>query len=305
MTCFTDIPSDLFINIYKNINLLDVDKITSVSNTFYCQKKEIIKNIIDSNVFVQKYSNISTDNIIYNIEKSYFTFNTFQKILDGICNKDRNAISIKFTNVETSTESIDSTFKIFQLFKKYSIVIYEESKMQFGSIITELLLDYFDELFKKRIGLDTLKKSIIMFTFHNSDCMWHNININPYYICENLNIKLNFHNSPKFRKNVKNRISIRMDDTYKNQQETFEYFIKICNNESDNMIYVFYELIKYLNDINHHINLHKIIIKSILSKTKDFRDKITNNNFKKYKIDFFMKKAVLEEFDIFIDNNKN
>lgn len=303
MTNLCDIPSDIFINyITNNINLSIVEKLTSVGKMMYCKKEELLKNLVISNIFLQTNIDISPDDLIDTINKSHFTFQSFQHILEGICNRDRNSIEFKFTNVQTSMESINSTFKIFQLFKKSTNIIYREYNIQFGHLVSKLLLDYFDEVFKKRSGLTKFNMTIIRFYFHNVNCNWHIIDINPYYIYENMNHILQSKRSYIYRQNIENRINICIDGSYENQEETVRFLAYLmCYGDTIRKVYIFYEIVKYMNTIHKHISLNNKMTLMCYEKINELRsDSATCMN----KLPVFFKKVVYEEFDNFLELNQ-
>lgn len=323
MTSICDIPSDIFINhITTYINLYDVGKLTSVSKSIYCHKEELLINLINYNVFLKTNIYISPYEITNIIKKSHFTYQSFLLILEGMCNKkrdithqsllrilegsyskDENTIVHELTNVDTSIESINSTFKIFQILKTCAIIINSECNMRYGVLITELMLVYFDEVFKKRFNMKTFNPSIIRFCFHQAKCNWHTIDINPYYIYENMNYVLHSKRSFQYRQNIENRLNILLEDSYENQEETIKFLLNVMQyGDMSRKIYVFYEIVKYMNAIYDHIYLSNRIINLCIDKINQFRPEIlkcTKNT------PIFMKKIIFEEFDKFIEINHN
>jgi len=300
MTSICDIPRDIFMNnIATNFDIPTVENLASVSNAY--QKKELVKNLIETNVFLQENSDISSDDLIYAINHGYFTFQAFQDILEAICKQDKDAIvAITFTDIETSTDSINSTFKMFQLFKECAIN--SESSAHIKNVISDLLMSYYDELFKKRSGFNKFESSTIGYCFRSDNCNWHNIDINPYYIYENMNHMIQSNRSFNFRQNMESKTSILMNDTYKNQVETISFLAHIMGyGNICSRIYVFYEMVKYMNDINKHSYLPGKVNDMCITKINEFRPIITKCT---YKTPAFFKKIVLEEFDIFIKMNK-
>ena len=290
MTSICDTPRDIFMNnIATNFNISTVENMS------------LVKNLIESNAFLQGNSKISSDELIYAINHGHFTFQSFQEILEAICKQDNDAIdAITFTDVKTSIESINSTFKIFQLFKECAIN--SESNAHVKNVISDLIMSYYDELFKKRSGFNKFESSTIEFCFRCDNCEWHNIDINPYYLYENMNHMIQSDRSVYFRQIMENKTSILMNDTYKNQVETISFLAhmmgygNICSR-----IYVFYEMVKYMNDINKHSYLPGKVNEMCITKINEFRPIITKCT---YKTPAFFKKIVLEEFDIFIKMNK-
>lgn len=286
-------------NIATNFNISTVENMSSVSSAY--QKEELVKNLIASNVFLQENSDISSDDLICAINHGHFTFQDFQDILEAICKQDNDAIaSFTFTDVETSVDSINCTFKIFQLFKECAIK--SESNAHVKNEISDLLMSYYDELFKKRSGFNKLEPSTIGFCFRCDNCEWHNIDINPYYLYENMNHMIQSDHSFYFRQIMENKPSILMNDTYKNQVETVSFLAHIMGyGNICSRIYVFYEIVKYMNDIHKHSYLPGEVNEMCITKINEFRPIITKCT---YKTPAFFKKIVLEEFDIFIEMNK-
>ena len=312
MTSICDIPHDIFNNyIVTNINVPTVENLASVSKTMYCQKEELVKISINSNVFVPTYTRINPDDLLNVIKKSHFTYQSFQQILEAIRKKDKNAIMVDFTNIETSEESINNTFRIFQLLETYAIE--SGCNASIGNVISWLLINYFDEIYKKRSGLKKFDSSVIGYCLRNDNFNWHKIDINPYYIYENMNYMPLKRRSINLRQNMEKQSGFVMQDIYKYQVtphvfqvETLDFIMHImqygCNGDK---IYAFYEFIRYINNINdfhQHSYLPDNVLKMCVSKIKDFRYQIT-----KYaeKNPAFFRKIILGEFDKFIDmNNK-
>jgi len=303
MTSFSDIPNEIMVNnIAKNLDLSGIEKITSVSKTFYDQKEELVNAIINSDEFLQSYTH--KDDILNIIKKSHFTPQSFLRIFDGICNRDKNAITFEFTNVETSKESIDNTFNIFQLFKCCTNIIQIKYNLQYGHLISKLLVDYFNELFKKRSGLKKFNASIIGFYFHNTNCDWHIIDINPYYIYENLNNMLQSSRSFLYRQYIENRTNILMDGEYDHQQYTLKFLMNIMNyGDISRKTYIFYEIVKYMNAIREHNIFNEKTIKACMNKIHELRYLITENIHNK--IPKYFKEIVFEEFDKFLEMNRD
>jgi len=301
MTSIRDIPRDIFMNnIATNFDISTVENMSSVSNAY--QKEELVKNLIESNVFLQENSEISSDDLICAINHGYFTFQDFQEILEAICRQDKDAIAaITFTDVETSADSINGTFKMFQLFKECAIN--SESSAHVKNVISDLLMSYYDELFKKRSGFNKFESSTIGYCFRSDNCEWHNIDINPYYLYENMNHMIQSDRSFYFRQNMENKPSILVNDTYKNQAETISFLAHIMGyGNTCSKIYVFYEMIKYMNDIHKHSYLPDKVNEMCITKIKEFRPIIEKCT---YKTPAFFKKIVFEEFDIFLNLKMN
>lgn len=300
MTSICDIPRDIFMNnIAANFDISTVEKFSLVSNAY--EKKELVKKFIESNVFLQENSKISTDELIYTINNGYFTFQAFQDILEKICKQDNYAIdAITFADVKTSIENINNTFKIFQLFRECAIN--SKSSAQIKHVISDMLIRYYDELFKKRSGFNKFESSTIGYCFRSDNCNWHNIDINPYYLYENMNHMIQSNRSFYFRQNMENKSSIIINDTYKNQVETIEFLANIMSyGNIFSKIYVFYEMVKYMNNIHKHSYLPCKVNEMFIIKMKEFRPIITKCT---HKTPLFFKKIVLEEFDTFIKMHK-
>jgi len=317
MTSICDIPHDIFNNyIVTNINVPTVEKLASVSKTMYCQKEDLVKISINSNVFVPTYTRIHHDDLLNVIKKSHFTYQSFQQILEAIRNKDKNAITVDFTNIETSEESINNTFRIFQLLETYAIESQFNANienMRQVSDISVLLVNYFNEIFKARSGLKKFDSSVIGNCLRNDIFNWHKIDINPYYIYENMNYMLQKRRSFQLRQNMENKICVIMKDIYNYevkplvfQVDTLNFIMHITNNGcNSDKIYTFYEFIRYINDINDfhkHCYLPDEVSQKCIAKINDFRYHVTKNFEKK---PAFIKQIIFEEFDKFIDmNNK-
>ena len=311
MISICDFPHDIFINhIITNIKVPIVENLASVSKTMYCQKEELVKISINSNVFVPTYTQINPDDLLNVIKKSIFTYQSFQQILESIRKKDKNAITVDFTNIETSEDSINNTFRIFQLLETYAIE--SQCNASIGNIISWLLINYFDELFKKRSGFKTFDSSVIGYCLRNENLNWHKIDINPYYIYENMNYIPLKKRSINFRQNMENESGFIMKDIYKYQVkhlafqvETLSFIIHITTyGYNDDKVYVFYELIRYINnitDFHHHCYISDNVIMICISKINDFRYQIRKNIDKK---PAFFKKIVITEFDKFLEMNK-
>lgn len=312
MITICDIPHDILINyIVTNINVPTVEKLALVSKTMYCQKEELVKISIDTNVFVPTYTRINSDELLTVIKKSHFTYQSFEQILKAICNKDKNAITVDFTNVETSEESINNSFRIFQLLETYAIE--SECNASIGNVISELLIKYFDELFKKRSRLKQFEASLIGYWLRNDIFNWHKIDINPYYLYENMNYMLLKKRSFNLRKNIESKTMIVLKDIYKYevnnllfQKETLIFIAHIMNYGCiDDNIYVFYEFIRYINNINHfhqHCYLPDYAIQIFILKINDFRHWITHHT---VNTPAFFKKIIYTEFEKFLEMNKS
>lgn len=297
MTSICNIPHEIFINhIATNINLSQVETLTSVSKEWYRQKEEIVNNIIHSDEFLRTC--IAPDELISMIKKSHFTLKSFQCVLNGLCGT--HEFSFSLAKRSTTTESINNSFRIFQLLKKYAIAI--DCRTQILNKISDLLVDYFDELFKQRSSYKKYNSSIIGSYFRKEDCDWHTIDINPYYIYENMNYILSSCRSFLYRQNIENRIKILMIDSYENQGKTLKFLMSLMNyGDMGRRIYIFYEIVKYLNDIYPSKYLGDKIARMCRMKIEEFRPDIAKST---KNVPVFLKKAVMAEFDKFLELNK-
>ena len=302
MTSFCDIPHEIFINhIAMNIQLSNVEILTSVSKEWYGKKEEIVKNIINSDAFLRTYA--SPDELIDTIKKSDFTFKSFEGILNAI--HGHNIEEISFTRsklaLATTTNCINSTFRIFQLFKK--LAIDTRCSTQLLNKISDLLVDYFDELFKQRSSYKKYNSSIMGSYFRKEDCDWHTIDINPYFIYENMNYILCSCRSFLYRKNIENKIKILMINSYENEGKTLKFLMNLMNyGDMGRRIYIFYEIVRYLNDIYPSKFLGDRIARLCKMKIEEFRPDIAKST---KNVPIFLKKVVFSEFDRFLELNKS
>lgn len=316
---FEDIPIDLIVNhIGNNITFADVSKLTLVSKNLRTNIKSnvphLISNIISNNYGFGYYKNELDVDMVNDIKKSALSFLQFEEAIQAIRNIDVTSISFEFDKktIDTSDESINATFKIFQMFALESESFDKELTFAFIEVFTKSLLKYFSAVFQARNKISQYSEPYCINHVLNKSATngWYKVNINVYYLYENYNLLTASNRSYKFKSYIENNTKIIMSSQIKRNSCTLMYLMVIMSSGSvQEKLYCFHEIMKLLNYIYTYKTEKMSLLKDYHKFTTTCRRKIYE--FKSFieenrsLLPCYLRKCFLAEYDMFIEITKD
>lgn len=297
MTCLIEeIPRDIIIyHITNNLELSDIAKIAISCRSTACYVSDTDTNLTKSYDSTISYIGNNGTDVIKEVKNSIFNIREFDDIIDRIKKNNTHKLIINYDKkyIDTSSKGMNSTFKIFQLFQKYA----ENTNNSMAiKTVSNMLIQYFKILFKKRNNTSVTSENIVTNVILNQ--IWHNIDINLYYIYENYNFILLSNRSYGLKKYMESYTNIMLNDNLQFSSNTL-YFIMIFMRYGNmyRKVYCFYEIIKYLNIFHDKLStkLKNVCCERIETFTPDI-----NENTKHFPV--YFKKNVFVEFDKFTSN---
>jgi len=312
---FEDIPIDIIINhIGNNISFTDVANLTLVSKNLRTNIKSnschLITNIISNNYAFDYYKKELEIDIISDIKKSALSFLQFEETFDAIRNNDVSSISFEFDKniVDTSTASINATFKIFQMFVLETESLDKELSFAFIDAFTKSIHKYFRALFQARNKISQYDESSCIHNILNKSEKngWHKVNINVYYLYENYTLLKVSKRSHMFKSYIQNDTNIVISNYIKNNTITMVYLIALMSSgKVQEKLYCFHEIMKLLNFIYAHkaekkcfLEEYQKLTTTCLRKIHEFRMYIIENS---RTLPLYFRQYVFVEYDRFIE----
>lgn len=317
---FEDIPIDLLIHhIGNNIAFTDVTNLTLVSKSLYANMQSniphLFANIIRNNYALDFYLNELEFDIIDDIKKSALSFLKFEETMQAIRTNDVSSISFEFDKktVDTSVESINATFKIFQMLAMESESFDEELTIAFIEAFTKALLQYFRALFQARNNVSNYDESYQVHNILNKSGTngWHKVNINVYFLYENYNLLMASKRSYKFKSYIENDTNIIIINNHirRNRYALMYLMTLMSNGTFQEKVFCFHEIMKLLNYIyalqkekNSFSNECEVFTSTCLRKINEFRTYITENS---TLLPQYFRKCIFAEYDRFIEITKH
>lgn len=316
---FEDIPIDLVVNhIGNNITFADVSNLSLVSKNFRTNIKSyvphLISNIISNNYAFGYYKNELDVDIVNDVKKSALSFLQFEKIVQAIRNIDVTAISLEFdrNTVDTSAESINATFKIFQMFALESDSFNKELTFAFIEAFTKSLSNYFIAVFQARNNISQYSEPYCIHHVLNKSATngWYKVNINVYFLYENYNLLTLSKRSYQFKNYIENNTDIIINNHIRRNRHTLMYLMTLMKSGMvKEKLYCFHEIMKLIN----HIYASKKEKESLVGERDVFTTTCLRkiNEFKIDMVEFssslpcYFKKSILAEYDRFIEITKS
>jgi len=295
MTCLIeDIPRDIIIyHISNTLGLSDIAKVAIACKSTSSYITDIGKNIgANYNSTINHISDNGFD-IMKQVKHSIFNIREFDNIIDCIKKNKISELIINYDQkyIDTSSKCMNATFKIFQLFQKYAE---NENNSMAIKTVSKMLIEYFKVLFKKRNNTSVSNEYIVTNVILNK--IWHNIDINVYYIYENYNFILLSNRSYGLKNYMEKYTNVMLNDNSEFSSNTLSFIMLFMNyGNMYRKTYCFYEIIKYLNIFQG--KLHTKMKKTCCERIEVFTP-IINENTKKFPV--YFKKNVFIEFDKFV-----
>ena len=312
---FEDIPNDVLVNhIGCNISIVNIACLANVYNFIKPCIEELSKISIQNYEIYGFYEKELGLDFMNDVLQSVFDIYQLDNIIRGIWNNDVASVCLNFDRADCRKDinSINSTFKIFQMFQMETDRIYNSwQQMNDREImmneITNSLLRYFRIVFQERNKIRIGDEENIMTQYILSQCKfygWHKVDINIYMLYENYKLIRTFKSSFSFTSYMKNNTTLIMNNTSNRQVETLMYLLAITDTGTMyERVYCFYEIFKLLNIIyryetmvNYFLYQNDFTI-SCLTKLQEFRTTIMENSsvFPKYFVE-----CVFSQFDNFV-----
>ena len=318
MIQFDDIPAEVIVNyIGCHISFSEIANL-ALSCKFL---KEGISDLVDrflatTNSFYEFYQKDLRIDILENIPISVFSIYEFEEIMNGISNSDIKVVCLNFDNryIDTSLESINATFKFFQMFQILAELMEELLENGYSSFImdeiTKSLLRYFRELFKDRNNLREYDENVVdaFLLTREENKSWHKMNINIYFIYENLILIQLLKHSRHCKWFIEDQKDIIINRFPPCQKYTVVFLVKVFQLAKERnrfeALYCLYEIIKYVNIITEEdkrdikfFHPKKRFIKSCLKTIGDYQHEMNELS----SVSKRFKEVVTKEFNRFTE----
>lgn len=308
---FENIPIELILyHIGKDLSFYDIANLACSDKNFKSSINELVDIVINNNDIFTIYKEKYGDDIIENIKNSAINIYEFEDTMKAIRNNDISSISFDFNKkyINTSIESINATFKIFQIFQLEAEKSNDEISYTLMNHITNLLLNYFHALFQTRNNVRDYNDSYITpFMLKNTDDNngWHKIDINIYFLYENYTLIQTSKRSFNLKCYMENNINIVHNEINEQIYNTMRYLMMLMSiGNLQEKVYCFHEIMKLLNYIyskntqSNYFLKYKNFTIVCLRKINEFKEYLTANS---SELPNYFKKSVFAEFDKFID----
>lgn len=280
---FESLNNDTVYLIISYCSIRDILNISSSSKSYYVMRENMYHIFVKNNPFLKQYLQKRKMCLKSTIETSSFTKLQFFKMFDNIdIDKRPQKFQSICHNIEElcedekafhlSKKAIDSSFELFKIIGSFAM---QKFKFYFKDSITSHLLTYFSNIYDARHPrVDNICKDIFNnFITKKDKIAWQLLNVNIYYIYENVNLLKFAKRSCALKNNMINFDEGNIFENPENNLSTIYFTIHMFDflPSVEIKIYFMYQMFKFVTKIvednlmcdSKFITFQKTILKKI------------------------------------------